>query len=110
VDLPGMSGSVALWLEFSLPMCLPLLPLVVWRVERPRVVLALLALGRFREARAQSGGVVMAVLAAAAVVLCNHALLDLLREGAFVSRMSQLFVALAAAFLALAMSLRARAT
>jgi hypothetical protein len=99
--LPGVSGSLAFWLSFSLPMCAPLVPLVLWRVEEPRIVVGLLALGRWREARARSGRLI--VLSAAAVVLCNRALLDVLREGAFVSRTAQLFVAVAAASLALAM-------
>jgi hypothetical protein len=60
-----------------LPMSVPLLPLLVLRVERPRVVLALAALGRWREARARFGGVgVLAV--AAALVSLNHASWDML--------------------------------
>lgn len=57
-----------------IPMCVPLLPLVVWRVEEPRVVLAMLALGRWREAAARSGGV-MVVAVAVATVATNRVLL-----------------------------------
>jgi hypothetical protein len=108
-NLPGISGSIAFWASFSLPMCVPLLPLVACRAERPHAALALIASRRWREALPR-GGVAVAVLAATAVVLGNRALLDLLREGAFVSRLSQLFVAVAAASLVLAVSPRARAT
>jgi hypothetical protein len=62
-----------------LPMCLPLLPLVVLRVEEPRVVLALLALGRWREALARSGGFRTALVAAALVSL-NHGAWDVLKR------------------------------
>ncbi len=56
---------------FFVPMCLPLLPLVLMRVEEPRVALALAALGRWREAAARSGGV-RALLVAVAVLSVNH--------------------------------------
>jgi hypothetical protein len=48
----------------------PVLPLVVLRLEEPRVVLALAALGRWREALARSGGVVALLIALA--VLSTH--------------------------------------
>jgi hypothetical protein len=47
----------------------PLLPLVLLRVGEPRLVLALLALGRWREALARSGGLRTALIAAAVVSL-----------------------------------------
>jgi len=68
--------SLGWWGRGWVPMCAPLLPLVVLRLEEPRVVLALLALGRWREALARSGGV-RAALVAAGVVSLNHALLEL---------------------------------
>ena len=57
--------------RFFLPMCLPLLPLVVMRADNPRVVLALAALGRWREAAARSGGA-HAIFAAATLLSVNH--------------------------------------
>jgi len=56
--------------QYIVPLFLPLLPLVVLRVEEPRVVLALAALGRWREALARSGGVVALLVALA--VLSTH--------------------------------------
>lgn len=58
--------------QLFVPLFVPLLPLVVLRVEEPRVVLALLALGRWREALARSGGVV-ALLVALAVLSTREA-------------------------------------
>jgi hypothetical protein len=58
-------------------LCLGMVPLVAWPLEGPRVVLALLALGRFREAWARSGGAV-ALMAAVPIVALNHATLALL--------------------------------
>lgn len=58
-------------LSLFLPMCLPLLPLVVLRVEEPRLVLALATLGRWREARARFGG--LGPLAVALALLSLHA-------------------------------------
>lgn len=60
------------------PLCLPALPLVFFRVERPRVVLSLLGVGRWREAWARSGGV--GVLMVTIAVLWMHVgLRDLFR-------------------------------
>jgi hypothetical protein len=56
--------------QLFVPLFAPLLPLVVLRVEEPRVVLALLALGRWREALARSGGVVALLVALS--VLSTH--------------------------------------
>jgi hypothetical protein len=68
------------WRE-AVPLFLPLLPLAVLRVERPRVVLALAALGRVREARARFGGV--GTLLVAAVLLSTHSGAELyMREAA----------------------------
>jgi hypothetical protein len=59
-------------LTFWLPMSLPVLPLLFMEPERPRLTLALLAVGRWRDAIAQlSGWRWLGV--AAAVVLLNRA-------------------------------------
>lgn len=80
----GMSCVVLSSLQCTgIAMCLGMLPLVLWRVEHPRVVLALLALGRWRDAWARSGGAV-AVLAALPVIALNHALRDVF-DGELVS-------------------------
>jgi hypothetical protein len=56
-------------LQIFLIVALPLIPLVVLRVREPRLVVALLALGRWREALARSGGWRTALIAAAVVSL-----------------------------------------
>jgi hypothetical protein len=61
--------SFVLW--FFVPMSLPLLPLVVLRVEQPREALALVALGRVREGWARAGGM-STILVAAALISLNH--------------------------------------
>lgn len=58
--------------------CLPLIPLVLWRIDRQRVALALLAMGRGRAAWERAGGAV-AALAALPMLALNHATVDLLR-------------------------------
>jgi len=75
----GEPNTVWFVLKFFLPMCVPLLPLVFLRVERPRVVLALALLGRHREAWARFGVGVLAV--AAFVVSLNRGVLDLIGYG-----------------------------
>jgi hypothetical protein len=76
----GEPDSVWFVLRFFLPMCVPLLPLLVLRVEQPRVALALAALGRWSEARVRFGGIgVLAV--AIAVISLNRGALDLLGYG-----------------------------
>jgi hypothetical protein len=62
------------------PVCVPALPLAFVRVESPRVVVALVVLGRWREAAARVGSVVP-VLVAAGVFAGNRAVLDVLRGG-----------------------------
>ena len=65
------------WLWRSgVALCLPLVPLVAWRAEPLRVTVALLAMGRWRDAWTRSGGTV-ALLAAAPVIAINRATLDL---------------------------------
>lgn len=67
-------GEVHLWwvLTFWLPMSLPLLPLLFMEPERPRLTLALLAVGRWRDAIAQLRGWRW-LFVAAGVVLLNRA-------------------------------------
>src|SRR5262249_11247990 len=61
-------ARISPWIiQALLLVALPLIPLVVSRVEEPRVVLALLALGRWREAYARSGGWRTALIAVAVV-------------------------------------------
>jgi hypothetical protein len=67
----GGVPSFAFTMRFAMP-ALPLLPLALLRVEAPRVVLALLAHRRWREAALRFGGAVP-VLVAAGVVSLNHA-------------------------------------
>lgn len=59
-------------LTFFLPMSLPLLPLLVLDPERPRVTLALVAAGRWRDAAEQLAGWRW-LSVAAALVLLNRA-------------------------------------
>jgi hypothetical protein len=72
----GSPPSAPFALLFFLPMCLPLLPLVVLPVEQPRIALALIGLGRWREARSMLGGV-GPLLVAAALVTLNRGAVDL---------------------------------
>jgi len=73
----GAPNPTSFTLRFFLPMCLPLLPLVVLRVGRPRVVIALAALGRWREAWARFGGL-GPLAVAVALVSVNRGAGDLL--------------------------------
>jgi hypothetical protein len=63
----------------GIALCLGMLPLIAWPIERPRVVLALLGLGRVRDAWARSGGG-LALLCAVPVIALNHATMSFLRE------------------------------
>jgi hypothetical protein len=77
--LPFPESKVALVLGLFVPVCLPALPLAFLRVTRPRLAIAQLALGRWREAREQAGGV--GVLMVTIAVLCLHVgLRDLLED------------------------------
>jgi len=80
VDAAGYEGElhVAWALTFWLPMSLPLLPLLFMEPDRPRLTLALLAVGRWRDAVAQLAGFRW-LFVAAGVVLLNRAGLDVLR-------------------------------
>jgi hypothetical protein len=92
----GVSSTVRSVLHTSgIALCLGLLPLVAWRVEGPRVTVALLALGRVRDAWARAGGAV-ALLAAVPVVMLNRATLNLFMEnevGLFVLAVALLVLA-----------------
>src|SRR5262249_9596438 len=59
--------SPPLSVEIALGVSLPLLPLLVLRVNEPRIVVALLARGRWRDALVRSGGLRTALVAAALV-------------------------------------------
>jgi hypothetical protein len=74
VDAAAYDGPMHLaWaLTFWLPMSLPLLPLLFMQPQRPRLTLALLALGRGRDALALLTGFRWP-LVAVAVVLLNRA-------------------------------------
>ena len=63
----------------GLASCLAMAPLVLWRLDEPRAALALLALGRRREAWLRSGGA-LSLLAAVPVVALNHVTLELLEK------------------------------
>jgi hypothetical protein len=67
-------------LRYFLPMSLPLLPLLWLGAERPRVVLAMIALGRWRDAGRELGGgrAWVTVLVAVGLVSINHATWDVL--------------------------------
>ncbi len=78
-QLPTSYIVRAALLHSGIALCLGMLPLVAWRAERPRVVLALLAVGRVRDAWARSGGG-LALLAAVPVIGLNHATMSFLRE------------------------------
>lgn len=78
-DVPMKAVVRATLGHSGLALCLGMLPLVAWRLERPRLVLALLALGRFRDAWARAGGGI-ALLAAVPVVALNHAMMSFFRE------------------------------
>jgi hypothetical protein len=71
----GGPPSVAFALMFFVPMSLPLLPLVVLPVP-PRIFLALIGLGGWREARSRLGGV-GPLLVAVALVTLNRGAFDL---------------------------------
>jgi hypothetical protein len=74
VEAAGYGGEMhfAWALKFWLPMSLPLLPLLFMEPDRPRLTLALLAVGRWRDAVAQLTGFRWLVVAAG-VVLLNRA-------------------------------------
>ena len=78
-DVPTKDVVRAALSHSGVALCLGLLPLVAWRLERPRLVLALLALGRFRDAWARSGGGI-ALLATMPVLALNHAMMSFFRE------------------------------
>lgn len=78
-DVPMKNIVRAVLAHSGIALCLGMLPLVAWRLERPRVVVALLAVGRFREAWARSGGA-LALLAAMPVIALNHAMMSFFRE------------------------------
>lgn len=78
-DVPMKVIVRAVLRHSGIALCLGMLPLVAWRVERPRVVVALLALGRNRDAWARSGGAV-AMFAAMPVIVLNHATMSFFRE------------------------------
>lgn len=81
------------WLHSWLPVCLPLLPLVVIRVEEPRVVVALAVLGRWRQALAQSGGW-RAGLVALALISLHRGAVAALSSDHWPHRVTQHLVAL----------------
>jgi hypothetical protein len=75
-DAAGYEGDMhAAWaLTFWLPMSLPLLPLLFFRKpNRPRLTLALLAMGRWREAMAELSGWRWPLVAAGVVLLNRSA-------------------------------------
>ena len=64
------------WLRRSgVALCLPLVPLVAWHAHELRVTVALLAMGRGRDAWTRSGGA-LSLIAAVPVMAINRATLD----------------------------------